>query len=1693
MIKNRIKRVTIKLAKKAFHGFLCFLIIFNQIAPTYAQSITVDGGAAASNQADLTTAPNGVPVINIVTPNGAGVSHNQFTDYNVTNQGLILNNSRVVGTSQLGGAIIGNPNVAGGEANLIINEVTSANSSSLEGATEVFGPATNVIVANPNGITCDGCGFINTPKATLTTGAPQFDGAGALSNISVNNGTITIQGTGLEVTGNNKAEILSRAIKINGDIHAGEINLITGRNDIDRAGVVTPKADDGSPKPALAIDSSALGGMYAGKITLTGTESGVGFKLDGDMAASTSDLIITNDGKIEIKNASAQRDVRVTTTGANDIDLTGKMTSQGETVLDSGNDINLNATATIESSGANTQVKAANKINNQQGAIIGYQNVTINTDELENNEGLILAGNDLSIEGVAPTTAATLIENTGGSIESFGGDVLIRAGTLNNIGAVEIESKITNYKYRWKITPPPSYIPHGQDLSNEAWPFFRNFPHGQSHVMAINPYYMEEVLAAKGKTLEDYKDSVTDDYTFEISDWQSLAPQTYSEWVNILGLRSNPTPGLLEKEKRWQVLAPDGLHTSPSGSFYIVQFVEDSIVPDTYKKSTILSEAGNINIFTNDITNKNSFISAANDINISGNNLNLLGVTLKERVRQRTSYNNSGGNIRDTGWGKWLTHVSEVTTFSENIGSVPSAITAGGLINGDFVNDITVSAIPATSIRDLSVDGVDSDIIRDVLRTGNRQANIFNNTALVAPAADTNFLFETRFDFTNLGTFFGSDYFLNGVLGGYDPDSITKRLGDAYIDSRYITEQVIAQSGRKYLDTAFASDTDQVKALLDRGIEANTALNLSPLVALTVEQQRVLTEDIVWYEERVINGETVIVPQLYLASATLDAQGQKIRAATISGLEVNLTAENVNSSMGRVTALGDVNIDVNDSIVVQSGVVDGTNVSLNAGNDIILTTQVASMGNGTTEIGTNKNLTGLVTATNDVNLTSGELVAVIGADVNAGNDLNINAKNVSASSLRLESGFKRSQGGNGDYAINVVSQNVANLDAGTNVNVNVLENIRVTSSNINAKENINLEALAGSVLIDTAQESRYEHFKSDTRDHTKLERTHHASKLTTQDGDINIKSTLGNVTLKAAELDSGNDINLEVTTGQVALLTAKDYDFEDNTGTKSNAVWQSYKNKGHEIETIRHTILTGEGDLNIIAANGVVVEYEHTGNLDADIAQLSKAPELAWMAALKDDPNVDFKAVEGIYREWHEESEGLSGPAMAVIAIAVAVVTQGAGASLLASAQGVATSTLSATATAVSNAAFTSLVSQATISAINNKGNLGNILGELASAETVRSLAAAALTAGLLEKAGASNLELSSDFGASKVVIENLHDQLIAAGIKTGVGTVVSGEDLSDSLKSNLRLAGAAVLGAQLSQEIGESLDSPDTRAFQLIAHAAVGCVSAQVANGQCGAGAAGAFIGEAAALAYRESLTDDMQAFVKTDPTQEQIDIKLQEWKTAGVDIARLSGALAAFVGGADADGVNAASDAGGTSAANNALPVLLVMLAVASAGYTTVDVANIYVTEGPEAAMEELAINGAVTLVTSGVGVVAYKVGGKVIKNADEAYKAYQATKGVKTSTANLISLKDINRANHLFGKKSLEKHDLTEFLNYFDGDQIKAYKAIEKNTQRIADKGLINDTFETIVKINGKNITVQGRVINGKVNIATAFIPK
>jgi filamentous hemagglutinin len=312
--------------------------------------VVADPNAPAAQRPTVLVAPNGVPLVNIRTPSAAGVSRNTFSQFDVLSNGVILNNSRGNVQTQLGGWVQGNPWLATGGARVILNEVNSSNPSQLRGYLEVAGQRAEVIIANAAGISVDGGGFINASRVTLTTGAPRLGAGGALDGFDVQRGVIAIDGLGLDASSTDYTAILARAVSVNAGLWAKELRVVTGANTLDAEHGVTGSTSPAGAAPAFALDVSRLGGMYAGKITLVGTEAGLGVSNAGVIGASAGDVRIThegllvNAGQISASGAVDLRAGDITNSGnvyagadtglqATRIDNSGLVAAQGHTTL----------------------------------------------------------------------------------------------------------------------------------------------------------------------------------------------------------------------------------------------------------------------------------------------------------------------------------------------------------------------------------------------------------------------------------------------------------------------------------------------------------------------------------------------------------------------------------------------------------------------------------------------------------------------------------------------------------------------------------------------------------------------------------------------------------------------------------------------------------------------------------------------------------------------------------------------------------------------------------------------------------------------------------------------------------------------------------------------------------------------------------------------------------------------------------------------------------------------------------------------------------------------------------------------------------------------------------------------------------------------------------------------------------------
>ena len=376
-----------------------------------AAASAIADSSAAENQRPDVREQDGVTIVDIAGPNASGLSHNRYNQFDVNAPGLILNNSTGGTTSYLGGGltISGNDRLNGQSASIILNEVTGTAPSRINGMIEVAGAPASVIVANPNGISGSGFGFINADRATLTTGVPNFDSSGNLQ-FDVTRGQVEISGNadgeGL-VPGYHpsKLDILSRAVKINGEVWASdELNVVTGANRIGYENNDVKEALTGTgTAPTVALDVGALGGMYAGKIRMIGTEDGLGVSVAGEIAAFDS-LVMDQQGKIYVEGKVDNGELILgMITAEGDLSIRSSSDIENKGIIASHEDINLEG-KNVSNQGVISAGEPEMIENHDEDAEPEYlsaipSNLTIQAENKISGNGAYLASQNVSLRG----------------------------------------------------------------------------------------------------------------------------------------------------------------------------------------------------------------------------------------------------------------------------------------------------------------------------------------------------------------------------------------------------------------------------------------------------------------------------------------------------------------------------------------------------------------------------------------------------------------------------------------------------------------------------------------------------------------------------------------------------------------------------------------------------------------------------------------------------------------------------------------------------------------------------------------------------------------------------------------------------------------------------------------------------------------------------------------------------------------------------------------------------------------------------------------------------------------------------------------------------------------------------------------------------------------------------------------------
>ena len=356
-------------------------------------------------------------------------------------------------------------------------------------------------------------------------------------------------------------------------------------------------------------------------------------------------------------------------------------------------------------------------------------------------------------------------------------------------------------------------------------------------------------------------------------------------------------------------------------------------------------------------------------------------------------------------------------------------------------------------------------------------------------------------------------------------------------------------------------------------------------------------------------------------------------------------------------------------------------------------------------------------------------------------------------------------------------------------------------------------------------------------------------------------------TLKPADIKVGVGAYAD-DTATVILAPITNQITTTHTQDRESTVWMKTVDQGSVVTTA--SLPKFNQAPTITSPNGVIVAVPVEVTVDANnkaktniqkspeelgkiALNLSKQPGYEYLAALDKDNDINWVQVDLIQKNWDYTQEGLTPGAAALIAIAITIAAGPAGSGLTAS-------------MVATNAAGLALQTQAVITLINNKGDISKTLKDMASSDTIRNMATAALTAGITQNLNIPSVG-SSEF--TNRLVQGVAQSTSDAVIESAIG----GTSFQDALRNNLINAFVDIGATQVAGQIGD-FDFSDNKFVdglsRSIVHGMAGCIAGQVTNEDCGSRAMGAALGEAigsymadSKRQYRINEKDELISFV--------------------------------------------------------------------------------------------------------------------------------------------------------------------------------------------------------------------------------------
>lgn len=1221
--------------------------------------LVADADADGKYKPIIDHAANGVDLVQIAEVNANGVSRNLYSDFNIKSSGLILNNATKYVKTELGGYIDRNMFLAGKGARVILNEVTSSKASTLNGYLEVAGNKASVVIANANGISVNGLGFINTDNVIISTGKVTNWADGNMK-FSSSKGDMLVNGDGLNgrnpkrldiVTNNltvDRSEMWGNELHISADGLLENTSKIGGKeNVVIHAGTLENTAN-GYIESGKDMDITVAGRMHQEKSTL---KSGADATIAAGSIVNEANSLISAAENMDVKVDASMDNNKSTMLAGQTMKVSGMDITNANTALMTGQDLELNGKRTVTNTAANiyfdgnSKITAGSLVNKEMGSIHTGNNSIIVADNMLNTRSA------MDVQGNLTAEVGRFTNEDSGYI-GIGKDADISAGSFTNqsLGSIFVSRNLKERTDKDFVNADGLIAVGGSgEISADNIYNRNNSNYKQGSVISAAgdlTLNAENTLLNRSSDIESEKN-----ITINAGNVENVKDKFVTDWDVTYEYISYKIPHL-EGSRYYDAMRE------------FTRTIHTGVIKEETNDANIIA-SGNITINAdNNVTNHYSKIMAGKDLTINaGNvveNIGYQGTIHHDDLGQDNHYWKYKKHTRMHLHCHWVYGTTVIPYEDHNVYDQEPSTDSERLAVLGATGSVKINAAKTVN-KTLEADGKQYDDREKTVPTdvedklsGNSAAenNPLNQDKLLGieslnvsskiyklnndPSAK--YLIETNKKYADYHEFLSSDYLLERVKA--DPEKVSKRLGDGYFEQKFVIEQIAKLTGRPYLGD-YGSDMEQFTALMEAGAVAAEELNLEIGVALTAEQMASLTSDIVWLVEEEVNGQKVLVPEVFLASvraADLTNDGALIVGGDVAiyskeNIEnigtikadgtVDLKGENINNLGGRITG-ENVKLDADKNITNKGGSIRARVDAILKGENVINEANVKesqykglnqkTVGNAGS-ISAGQNLS--INAEKDIVNKGSVLAADKNLDLNAGQNVDIvtvaNEKHVGVvcpgSSAEIHSVENQQS---------VLTGGNVNINAGNDVNIQGGLIAADKDTAVKAGGNVNINAVKDSYSEETQVGSRGgSNYYHDKVVDEKVKGTNIAGKeniSVSAGSDINIKGSSLTSEEGKASLAAGGNVNItneneyheklheshEKSSGFLSSKTTDIYDYSNVNGVVSSNVSAG----SVDIQSGKDTNVKGS---NVVADNDVSVKAG--GNLNIESAEQKSESE----------------------------------------------------------------------------------------------------------------------------------------------------------------------------------------------------------------------------------------------------------------------------------------------------------------------------------------------------------------------------------------------------------------------------------------------------------------------------------------------------